>query len=108
MHVTAIKTWAREVGESDVSLSNPDSTECKDGNDEHRHSLDGENAEFQRHRGRHRVEQAGTEDVGRVRQRVGEARRLYCRRRRAGGEEQGPGGKEDKERKGRNVLEGLE
>src|SRR5437867_8880314 len=107
MHVTAIKTWAPEVGESDVSLSNPDSTECEDGNDEHRHSLDGENAEFQRHRGRHRIEQASTEDVGRVRQRVGEARRLYCRRRRARGEEHGRGEEEDEERERRHDLERL-
>src|SRR6266705_212268 len=107
MHVTAIKTWAREVGESEVSRSNPDPAERDDRDDEHRHSLDGENAEFQRYRGRHRIEQAGTEDVGGVRQRVGEARRLYWRRRGTRGEEHGRGEEEDEEREGRHDLEGL-
>ena len=87
--------------------SNPDPMECEDGNDEHRHGLDGQNAEFQRHRGRHRIEQAGAEDVGGVRQRVGEARRLYCRRRRARGEEHGRGEEEDEERECRHDLERL-
>src|SRR5438093_8987304 len=85
MHVTAIKTWVRDVGESDVSRSNPDPAECDDRDDEHRRGLDGQHPEFQGHRRRHGIEQAGTEDVRRVRQGVGEARHLDCRRRRTRG-----------------------
>src|SRR5712692_10181854 len=65
MHARAIKTWASGVGEVRPSRSNPDPAERDDRDDEHRRGLDGQHAEFQGHRRRHGIEQAGTEEVKR-------------------------------------------
>jgi len=45
--------------------SNPDPSEREDSDHEHRRGLDAQPPEFQGHRGRHSIEQAGTEDVRR-------------------------------------------